>query len=528
MGQFPSCSCGDSGSEFPLVACDGTAGEESVNVHVCNTDPIPVSIEDVDVTVNVDVGPSVEISNDDGNPIPVSGTVTANTADTHAEDTAHASGDIGSFALGVRNDAAATRTSADGDYTPLSTDAAGRIGIADLGGSITVDGTFLTDAQLRATPVPISGTVTVTDGSGPLTVDGSITAAEAKLEDAAAANGDAGIPALAVRNDTGAVKTSADGDYSMISTDSAGRVGISDLGGSISIDDNGGSITVDGTVTATTADTKAEDAPHSSGDTGSFALGVRNDAAAVRTSADGDYSPLSTDSAGRLGISDLGGSISIDDNGGSITVDGTVTATDAKTEDAAHASGDIGSFALGVRNDAAAVRTSADGDYSPLSTDSAGRIGIADLGGSISIDDNGGSLTVDGTVAATQSGTWTVVDSPVTSGGLSCFRDIDLDESGPANIKASAGQVYGWYLYNNSAVTIYVKLYNKATAPVIASDSALIVMTIPIPAGSAANVEFSKGIAFSSGIGWTATTGVGDTNTGAPAVNDLVGNLLYK
>lgn len=32
----------------------------------------------------------------------------------------------------------------------------------------------LTDTQLRATPVPISGTVTVTDGSGPLTVDGSV------------------------------------------------------------------------------------------------------------------------------------------------------------------------------------------------------------------------------------------------------------------------------------------------------------------------------------------------------------------
>lgn len=32
----------------------------------------------------------------------------------------------------------------------------------------------LTDTQLRATPVPVSGTVTVTDGSGPLTVDGSV------------------------------------------------------------------------------------------------------------------------------------------------------------------------------------------------------------------------------------------------------------------------------------------------------------------------------------------------------------------
>lgn len=33
-----------------------------------------------------------------------------------------------------------------------------------------------TDAQLRATPLPISGSVTVSDGAGPLTVDGTVTA----------------------------------------------------------------------------------------------------------------------------------------------------------------------------------------------------------------------------------------------------------------------------------------------------------------------------------------------------------------
>lgn len=45
---------------------------------------------------------------------------------------------------------------------------------------------------------------------------------------------------------------------------------------------------------------KAEDAPHVSGDTGVAVWGVRNDAQAVRTSADGDYSTVSTDSAGNV------------------------------------------------------------------------------------------------------------------------------------------------------------------------------------------------------------------------------------
>lgn len=57
-----------------------------------------------------------------------------------------------------------------------TTTVAGTVEITnDVGNPIPVSGT-LTDAELRATPVPISGTVTVTDGAGPLTVDGSVTA----------------------------------------------------------------------------------------------------------------------------------------------------------------------------------------------------------------------------------------------------------------------------------------------------------------------------------------------------------------
>jgi len=114
---------------------------------------------------------------------------------------------------------------------------------------------------------------------------------------------------------------------------------------------------------------------------------------------------------------------------------------------------------------------------------------------------------------------------PATSGGWSIARDIDLDEATPANIKASAGQVGGWYLYNNAATTVYVKLYNKASAPILASDTPK--MTIPVPSGGAANVEISSGIEFDTGIGWACTTGVADNDTGSPAANDMVANLLY-
>jgi hypothetical protein len=59
---------------------------------------------------------------------------------------------------------------------------------------IVDSGAALTDAQLRATPVPISGNVTVSDGSGPLTVDGSVAVTSSALPTGAAT--DAGLAAL--------------------------------------------------------------------------------------------------------------------------------------------------------------------------------------------------------------------------------------------------------------------------------------------------------------------------------------------
>ena len=136
------------------------------------------------------------------------------------------------------------------------------------------------------------------------------------------------------------------------------------------------------------------------------------------------------------------------------------------------------------------------------------------------------ALKVDGS-AVTQpvSGTVTANLAPTATGGLSLYRNINVGTTG-ANVKGSAGQLYGYYLYNNGTVTEYVKLYDKSSAPTVGTDTP--VLTLAIPAGSAANAHFSMGIAFSNGIGIGGTTAVADASTAAPASNDLVANLFYK
>jgi hypothetical protein len=118
-----------------------------------------------------------------------------------------------------------------------------------------------------------------------------------------------------------------------------------------------------GNLAAIAGAVKAEDAAHTSGDSGVMSLAVRNDALATTlTSANGDYSPIATNSTGAVFIATTS------------LVPGTGVTNLGKAEDAAHASGDTGVFTLGVRNDTLADITSASGDYSQQSTDIKGRV----------------------------------------------------------------------------------------------------------------------------------------------------------
>lgn len=104
-------------------------------------------------------------------------------------------------------------------------------------------------------------------------------------------------------------------------------------------------------------------------------------------------------------------------------------------------------------------------------------------------------------------------------------RDINPGVTGVL-VKAKPGGVSGWFLFNVATSIRYLKLYNKATAP-LSSDTPL--MTIDIPAGLGANLPPGPGeIDFTVGIGYRVTTGVADNDTGAPTANDVQLNLFYR
>lgn len=91
-------------------------------------------------------------------------------------------------------------------------------------------------------------------------------------------------------------------------------------------------------------------------------------------------------------------------------------------------------------------------------------------------------------------------------------------------IKASAGQVYGWYIYNPNSSAAYVVLYDIAAASVTVGTSTP-KMVLCIPATAAANLSGTHGIAFATAISIAAaTTGGGNT---APTTA-LEATIFYK
>lgn len=137
-----------------------------------------------------------------------------------------------------------------------------------------------------------------------------------------------------------------------------------------------------------------------------------------------------------------------------------------------------------------------------------------------------GTLTV-ASHAVTNAGTFAVQLTPPTSGGLLTFMASGSDGSSilvatAQAIKATAGQLYGYYAYNPEAAVTFVHFYNTAAASVTVGTTNPH-FTIPVPAGSAANLSIPQGVEFTN-AGWScaATTTAGGNTAPATGVSLVV------
>jgi hypothetical protein len=159
----------------------------------------------------------------------------------------------------------------------------------------------------------------------------------------------------------------------------------------------------------------------------------------------------------------------------------------------------------------------------PAGTNNIGDVDVLTLPALPAGNNNIGDVDV-ASIAAGTNTIGAVNVKPTTSGGLTTFHLVSAATTNATNVKASAGQLFGWYIYNSNASARKVAFHNTAGTP---TAGASIFFSLVIPATSGANVHFTNGLAFSTGIAITTVTGLADSDSAAVAANDLVINLFY-
>lgn len=265
-------------------------------------------------------------------------------------------------------------------------------------------------ADGSATDLSSTNPMPVSDAGGSLTVDGTVAV-------------------------SGSV-TVVDGGGS-ITVD--GTVGIS---GAVPVTDNGGSLTVDGTITATDGGgSLTVDAPVGT----PVFVRLSDGSSAISTL------PVSLASVPSHAVTNAGTFVVQAD---AITP-GTGATNLGKAEDAAHASGDVGVMALGVRSDADSA-LAADGDYHPLAVNEDGWLKVAAMPGSVSATT--GTITANGQTVSTDVSKMSNVCLYVTG----TFSTINL------TFEASIDSGTSWFavqMVRSNANTVELTTGNLSAAP---------------------------------------------------------------
>lgn len=281
---------------------------------------------------------------------------------------------------------------------------------------------------------------------------------------------------------------------------------------------------VSGTVTATATDldirnlAKAQDEVYSVLRTDA---GVAYDARLVTAQANSGVD------IGDVTINNASGAnaVNIQDGGNTITVDGAVTATLSAetTKVIGTVNVSAGQSIAVTQGTATSLKAQAEvyqggtavGAAAPL------QVSLANTAANATAVKVDGSAVTQPVSMATQTPTL----ATRTTGGLTTYHLVSAGTTNATVVKASAGQLYGWYIYNSNAAARKVAFHNTASTP---TAGASIYFTLMIPPSSGANVFSDIGIAFSSGIAITTVTGLADSDSAAVAANDLVINLWYS
>lgn len=105
------------------------------------------------------------------------------------------------------------------------------------------------------------------------------------------------------------------------------------------------------------------------------------------------------------------------------------------------------------------------------------------------------------------------------------YKIVSAATTNATSVKGSPAQLYSVVATNTNAAVRYLKLYDKASAPTVGTDTPKQVYALPPARGVA--IAFSVPLEFSLGIAFALTTGSADSDTAAVALGEIIVNLGY-
>lgn len=114
--------------------------------------------------------------------------------------------------------------------------------------------------------------------------------------------------------------------------------------------------------------------------------------------------------------------------------------------------------------------------------------------------------------------------APVASGGATPHKLVSATGTNGTSVKAAPAVVYGFIATNTNSSPRFLKLYDKASAPTVGTDTPKYTVAVPrIATGS-----WPHGMTFSTGLAVALTSGAADSDTGGVLADEITATVLYK
>jgi hypothetical protein len=359
----------------------------------------------------------------------------------------------------------------------------------------------LTNAELRATPVPVSASALPLPTGAATEASMAAVASAVRAEDTAHTSGDAGVHILGIRSDTDASTAGSDGDYTSLKCDEAGRL-------KVAVQPAGYPL-VTGNITSASSTV-----PTNVGRVSNVMVYVAGTFAGVNFTFEGSLNSTNGTDGNWFGIQ------AVRSNANTIeTTSGVLGAAPAYGwELSVNGLNWFRVRATAWTSGTASIQIQP-AAYATEPIPAAQISGTQPVSGTVTANIGTGSLAA-GTNLAMDVGLQVRANA---TGAASIHHIVSAATTNVAQIKATAGRVYGYCLSNTTASWRYVKLHNIASA----TAGAAVAMTIGLPPNGKAECYMGQGIGFATAISRSIVTGSADTDATAVAVGDVVGDIFW-